>query len=156
MLNDNQNKKILEIYKKYCLEALEPTDIGQWTVKKTITKPVLNPERLNEQKVLDACNAAISAKVIPTVREGDKIWVYQAVDGEKQKVTKGEPVFLKDGTPKMEENKILKFPELYDKDHDKWHYVQRVYKTLEILNNVIDMDQFEKYHLKSKRKLLCP
>ena len=148
------NDYIQTLYKNYCVDALNPKDINEWVVKKTITKPVLNPERLNEQKVLDACNRAIDAKVIPGIQEGDKVWLYQAIDGEKQKITKGEPVFLKDGTPKMEENKILKFPELYNNDHDKWHYVKRVHATLCILENVLDMSTLEKYHLKSKRKLL--
>ena len=54
----------------------------------------------------------------------------------------------------MIENKVLRFPELYKDDMDKWHYVQRVYNTLKILENVVNMDDIEKYHLKSKRKLL--
>lgn len=153
---NEENDAIKDIFKKQCLAALNPTDIRDWTVKKTITQSVLQPERLNEQKVLDACNEAIGEQIIQNIQEGDKVWLYQAIDGEKQKVVKGEPVFLKDGTPKMESNTLLRFPELYKNDHDKWHYVQRVYKTLEILDNIVDMSQFEKYHLKAKRKLLCP
>lgn len=153
-LLDKDSEALNIIYKKYCKMALNPTDIKSWTVKKTITKPVLNPQRANEQKVLDACNEAIGKGVIPNIQEGDKVWLYQAIDGEKQKIVKGEPVFLKDGTPKMVENTILRFPELHKNDHDKWHYVKRVYATLNILENVLDMSKFEKYHLKSKRKAL--
>jgi DNA polymerase elongation subunit (family B) len=154
IINDSYDD-IKDIFKEYCKEALNPKDIKDWTVKKTITKSVLNPERANEEKVLDACNEAIKLGVISNIQEGDKVWLYQAIDGMKQKMAKGEPVFLKDGSPKMVKNTILKFPELYDEDHDAWHYVERVYKTLDILNSVLDMSQFEKYHLKSKRKLLC-
>lgn len=145
---------IPKAYKAFCQHALKPDNIKQWCVKKTITSAVLNPARLNEEKVLDACNEAIKAGVIGKIQEGDKVYLYQAIDGEVQKVTKGEKVFLKDGTPKMVENKVLRFPELYNNDMDKWHYVQRVYNTLKILENVVNMDDIEKYHLKSKRNLL--
>lgn len=148
---DNQ---LQHFYKDFCKKALNPNDINDWCVKKTVTSAVMNAERLNEQKVLDACNNAIKQGVIGKIQEGDKIWLYQAIDGEIQKVTKGKPVFLKDGTPKMVENQILKFPELYADDIDNWHYVKRCYDTLSILGNVINIDDFEKYHLKSKRKLL--
>lgn len=153
-LLDNDISSINDVYIRYCKEALNPKNIRDWCVKKTITKPVLNPERSNEQKVLDACNEAIEKEIISDIQEGDKIWVYQAIDGKKQKIVKGELVFLKDGTPKMIENTILKFPELYNNDHDKWHYVKRVYMTLNILENIIDIDSYIKYHNKTKRKLL--
>lgn len=150
----NQQENIIPLYREYCREALNPGDIKKWCVKKTVTKSILNPERANEQKPLDACNEAIEKGVIGGIQEGDKIYLYQAIDGLTQKITKGEPVFLKDGTPKMVDNQILRFPELYTKDHDKWHYVQRVYKTLCILQNVVDIEKFTKFHLKAKRKLL--
>lgn len=146
--------KIPNIYKNFCYEALNATEIKRWCVKKTVTKSILNPERANEQKPLDACMEAIEKGITDGIQEGDKIYLYKAIDGETQKIAKGEPVFLKNGTPKMIPNEILKFPELYSKDHAGWHYVERVYKTLNIMDKVIDIDNFTKYHLKSKRKLL--
>lgn len=144
---DNDSKNCVDIYNKYCLEAYNIQDIDRWTTKKSITKAVLNPTRTNEQKVLDAVQHK-------SPKEGDKFWLYSAIDGEKQDVKKGEPVFLKDGTPKMVDNCILKLNEDWSGDEDKWHYVKRVYMTLEILKNVLDISQFTKYHLKSNRKLL--
>jgi len=154
LILEDKSNELNSLYFSYCREALSPSVIKRWCTKKTITKAVLESERLNETKVLDACDIAIKNGVISGIQEGDKIWTYQALDGEIQKVEKGEPVFLKNGTPKMIENCILKFPELYKNDHDKWHYVSRVYSTLSILKNIINIEEFEKYHLKSKRKLL--
>ena len=144
---DNDSKNCVDIYNKYCLEAYNIQDIDRWTTKKSITKAVLNPTRTNEQKVLNAVRHK-------SPKEGDKFWLYSAIDGEKQDVKKGERVFLKDGTPKMVDNCILKLNEDWSGDEDKWHYVKRVYMTLEILKNVLDISQFTKYHLKSNRKLL--
>jgi hypothetical protein len=80
--------------------------------------------------------------------------MYSALDGMIQKKEKGELVFLKSGEPKMIENKILKLADKWENDEDKWHYVSRVYKTMEILQKVLDKEQFIKYHLKSKRELV--
>ena len=98
---------------------------------------------------------SITNGVSENYSEGDKIWIYDAIDGEVQDVKSGEPVFYKKtGEPKMIPNRILKVKELWNKDENKMHYVGRVYKTTEILKNVLDMTQFPKYTLKSKQKEL--
>ena len=135
------------IYNKYIYEAYNIEDISRWATKKSVTKSVLNPTRTNEQKVLDAIK-----RLDP--REGDKVYLYSAIDGKVQNIVKGEPVFLKNGNPKMVENRILKTVEQWNGDEDKMHYVKRVYMTVEILKNVIDTSGFIKYHLKSNRHLL--
>lgn len=111
------------VYEKYCIEALNITDINRWSVKKTITKSVLNPTRTNEKNVLTAIvNEGFS--------EGDKVWLYTA------------------------NNNQLKLIKYFNHDADNWHYVKRVYDTLCILTNLIDIKQFKKYHLKSNRSIL--
>lgn len=145
LINDilfNNSELLLDIYNKYIKEAVNIEDISRWCTKKSISAKVLNPSRTNEQKILDAVKHL-------SPREGDKYLLYSAVDGEVQDVKKGEPVFFKNGTPKMIPNKILKTESDWNGDEDKEHYIKRVYKTLEILKNVVDMDQFIKYHLKS-------
>jgi DNA polymerase elongation subunit (family B) len=137
----------VKTYEKYIQEALDIKDIKRWAVKKSITEKLYSSERANETKVLDA----IGDK---PVRIGDKVFLFNKIEGMKQKVEKGEKVFLKSGEPKMVENKILKMVEDFDEDYDKWHYVERVWKTINILKNVIDMEKITKYHLKSNRKLL--
>lgn len=151
----SDNKDLSSLYNQYCREAMHITNIKDWCVKKTVTKSLLHPERANEQKPADAIAEAIKHKVIAGIQEGDKIYLYQAVDGEKQKMTKGQPeVYKKTGLPVMVPNTVLRYPELWKNDHDVWHYVERVYKTLCILENVIDMDNIVKYHLKSNRSQL--
>lgn len=59
----------LNIYEEYVKEIAKVTDIKRWVSKKTITSNVLEGERLNETKVLDAIAGS-------EYREGDKIYVY--------------------------------------------------------------------------------
>jgi len=58
-----------EIYTKYVKEVMNITDINRWVSKKTITDKVLNPKRLNEEKVLKA----IQGK---DYSEGDKAYFF--------------------------------------------------------------------------------
>lgn len=154
LLDDKPIEELVRVYDTYCKEAKSPTNIKRWLAKKTITGKVLNPERMNERKVLDAANDAIKNHVISGIQEGDKVYLYQSISGKKQDSAKGELVFLKNGEPKMIDNCILRFGDLYNQDHDVWHYVERVYKTLCILENVVDITKFTKYHLKKNRELL--
>lgn len=146
-LLETDGANYIQIYEKYTKEASDIKDISRWCVKKSITKAVLNPERTNEQKVADALEGY-------DISEGDKVFLYSAINGERQQIKKGEPVFLKDGSAKMEPNKILKHVNDFANDMDIEHYVKRVYKTLEIFKNVLDVSIVTKYYLKSNLKLL--
>lgn len=146
-LNDKQDQ-ILGIYNKYVAEAYKIQDINRWVTKKTITKPVLTNERTHERKVRDAIEGM-------QVSEGDKIYVYTALDGEIQAVAKGELVCYADGSPKMVPNTILRVANKWNgSDHDVFHYVERMYKVLCVFENLLDMSAFPKYHLKKNHKLL--
>lgn len=135
------------IYYTYIKEVIDIQDINRWANKKNITSAVLNPTRTNEQKVLDALHGR-------QVQEGDKVFMFSDIDGERQKIAKGEPVFLKSGEPKMEPNRILRLVEDYQDSYDLEHYLKRVWMTVNILQNVVDIKEFTKYHLKSNLKLL--
>lgn len=74
LLND-QKEKVIHLYNRYVKEIYNLTDISKWSCKKTITESVLNPERTNEQKVLDAIEGE-------ELQEGDKIFVYFTKTGE--------------------------------------------------------------------------
>ena len=138
----------VEIYEQYIYKACNIEDINDWAVKKSITKSILTGERANESKVRDAFNGR-------TFTEGEKIFVYNAIDGEIQEVKKGVPVFYKrTGEPKMIPNRILKMVEDYDGNYDKEHYVKRVWKTLDILKNVLDMSKFTNYSTSKGIRLL--
>lgn len=145
---DDRQHQILDIYKRYIREAYHITNIDRWTVKKTITKPVLTNERTNEKKIRDALGDQI-------VSEGEKVWLYSAIDGEVQDKAKGELLFYADGRPKMIPNRILRKPsEWTGFDQDTNHYVERVYDTLCIFEFILKIEEFPKYHLKRNKQLL--
>lgn len=117
-LVDGKKEDILPIYNKYIYECFNVKDISRWCSKRTVTASVLNPERTNEQKVLDAIGDS-------EVQMGDKIRVYFAND------------------------KSLKLQQHWNGDHDPLVLVKKVYDSLKIFANVLDMEQFPKYTLKS-------
>ena len=138
----------VDIYYDYIKEVMNIEDISRWCTKKSVTATLLSSERANETKVVDALEGT-------DYSIGDKVFLYNKIEGMKQAIVKGEPVFLKKtGEPKMVENCILKLQQDFDGDYDKYHYVERVYKTFKILENVLDMNLFMKYNLKANRKLL--
>lgn len=69
----DKKEDVLDLYNSYIKEIHNLTNINKWCSKKTITESVLNPERTNEQKVLDAVKGH-------KVQMGDKIRVYFAQD----------------------------------------------------------------------------
>lgn len=118
LLLKGQKHEVLNLYHQYVKEIYNLTSIEGWASKKTITESVMNPERTNEQKVLDALEGS-------EFQEGDKIYVY----------------FAKDGSLKLQQN--------WQNDHDPEKLVSKLYKTLEVLETVINMEEIPKYHLKS-------
>lgn len=172
ILQEEKDALILQDYNKCCLEVVRDFKVKEWLKKVTVTKAVLNPERSNEQGPKDAIDEAIQKGVISGTQEGDKVWLYTALDGERQKTVKSEPQFSKKGEPSMEANDVYRFPELYKNDQYTKYYLNRVYDTLCILENIVEInvqdgfkmvkgEQVPKmkqkipgYHLKSNQKLL--
>lgn len=154
-----EKNNTLEVYHKYVKEAANIQDISRWAVKKSISKKLLEGTRKNETDVL----AAIPD--LSQVREGDKIFIYKALDGERQIMEKdketGElvPAFYKagkkKGQPKMEPNSYIKQVQFYNNDADTAHYYGRVFATLSIFENVLDISTFIDYS-KPKNKELLP
>lgn len=145
-LIDNDGVNYIDIYHKYIIEACNIQDIDRWSTKKSITKKVLDPTRTNEQKILDA--------VDDDIREGDKVYLYTALDGLKQKIVKGELVFKKSGEPHMVENLVLKQTKDWIKDEHKMHYIKRVHMTMNIFKEVLDIPKLKKYHNVGEKKNL--
>lgn len=146
-LIDTGGKYSEYLYNQYIKEVMNMKDITRWATKKTVSKSVLNPTRTNEQKILDAID-------IQSVQEGDKVFLYTALDGDKDVLKGGEVQTYADGTVKREPNSVLKLTANWAHDENKEHYVKRVWSTLNILKNVLDMERFPKYHLKGNKKLL--
>lgn len=144
---DDDNSQ-LSIYNEYIKEAMNIKDINRWAVKKSITENLMLADSTVKQKTLDALkNKEYSI--------GDKVYLYNVIDGKKQAILKGEKVFLKKtGEPKMIDNNIVRCADDFDEDYDKWHYVKRVYKTFDIINTIHDMEGIINYSLKKNRKLL--
>jgi len=138
---------LTEVYHRYIQEAMNIEDISRWAIKKSITKKLLTGTRKNETKVMDAIDG-------DSVQEGDKVYLYWNIEGEVQDVAKGEPVFYKDGRPKMIPNRILKKIDEFDGNYDHLHYVKRVYDTVSILKTVFDMEEIPKYHSSKSAHLL--
>lgn len=64
----------VETYNRYVREALNVSDMKRWATRKTVTENVLNPERTNEQKILDALNGSEYV-------EGDRAYFFYKTDG---------------------------------------------------------------------------
>jgi hypothetical protein len=158
LLDDTDNKLDLLVkqYDDCCREVVSKFNVFDWVTKKTVTDSILNPKRANEQKPLDAINEAIQKKVISGIQEGDKVWLYLAIDGERPKMAKGEQVILKKtGKPSMIPNDVYRFPELWNgTDQHTKHYLERIYDTTVILENVIDVSKFTKYHSAKNSELM--
>lgn len=150
MLENNDLNIIKDIYKKYLEEAKNIKDISRWSTKKTYTEKVEESERANETKIVDAIKEGLNKGVLSSIQQGDKIYLYQTIDGFKHKMEKGEPKFYKrdnkktgakSGDPVMEPNKILRLSALYKNDADFEHYEERVKATLEILSSVLPVEE---------------
>jgi len=138
----------VDVYHKYISEVLNISNINRWAVKKSVTEKLQESERANETKVMDALDGE-------DFQTGDKIYVFNKVEGEVQKYIKGVPaVYKKTGLPMMIPNKVLRLVEQFDGSYDVDHYIKRVYNTIKILENVIDMDRIINYSLSKYKPLL--
>lgn len=140
LLEIDTENTIESIYNEYIIESQNIQDIKRWSTKKTITSAVFNSERTNESKVRDCLEGE-------NVQQGDKIWVYPAIDGVKEELTKT-------GKTKTSPNRVLKLIKNWNSDEDKEHFLKRVHSTTMILKNIIDTEILIKYHIKKNKNLL--
>jgi len=127
------------IYKEYINEVINIKDISRWASKKSVTKKLYESDRANETKVVDAIKDG-------DYSIGDKVFLFSAIDGEKPCLVKGVPKILKKtGQVKMVPNHVLKLAEKFDGDYDMKHYLGRVYDTVSILENIVDMSTIPSY-----------
>jgi DNA polymerase elongation subunit (family B) len=68
-LAHDKQSELPNVYEKYIKEAMNVKDMKRWVVRKTITSNVLNGERTNETKVMDAIKGT-------DYREGDRVYLY--------------------------------------------------------------------------------
>lgn len=123
MLNDEVSNAV-EHYETYVNEICTLTDISQWCSKKTITKAVLNAERTNESRVMDA------VEDVEGLQEGDKVFV-----------------FFDTLTSLCQDTN-------FKGKYSRKKLLEKLYKTAKIFENVLDVKQFTNYALKSNQKKL--
>jgi DNA polymerase I len=132
------------IYERYCNEARNITDISKWAVKKSISKKLLSSERKQETDVVAALGD------VSQYREGDKVFIYNTArkfvpdldeQGNEQLYKSGK----NKGKVKGDWVKVLKLTKDWNNDPDIEHYLTRVYDTLSIFEEVLDMKQFTCY-----------
>lgn len=150
----NRLEEIPLIYKKYVQEAMNVTDIMRWSTKKTISDKVLagrNPKAEVRKQELDVWKAIQHED---DTQEGNKVYLYPVILGEE--ITPGG-VSEKTGKPLKDKVKVitgLKLAKYWDNDHNVEHLISRVYATIKIFKNVLDMDQFIDYSKKKNTPLL--
>lgn len=144
---NNEQSTLPFIYQNYVNEILNIKDIKRWAQKYTITKTLLNGTDTRALKIKEAVAHM-------KVSQGDKVFLYAAVDGMEQDVVKGEPVFYKNGKPKLIPRYILREVNQFDGNVDTEHLFCRLYDTVCILQNVINLNLFLNYGLKKNYKLL--
>lgn len=157
--------EVPNIYKKYVKMAKDCKDISAWAKRATITKAILECKdytendiaakrvRRNETEVWDAVKNI-------HIQEGDRVLLYPAVI---EKTVEHVPVYKTNRKTKEKEwvsNKEvinykygLKLLNLYQNDADIEQLVKRVYDTVKIFKNVIDMEQIINYNLKKNKEI---
>jgi DNA polymerase elongation subunit (family B) len=145
----NNGQTLRQIYLNTIREALNPQDIKRWAQKKTVTKSITsckdNAEaRRNESVVWDAIKDKQK-------QEGDKVYIYPAILGSTTESTTYKNGRVKE---KIIYQVGLKVVEDYNNDHNVDKLVSRVWDTLQILANVIDMSLFVNYSLTRNKPLL--
>jgi hypothetical protein len=150
-----QPENIKNIYFKYVAQICSLKDISPWSSKKTITKSILNPERTNEQKVLDAFNGR-------SFQMGDKIYTYFAeertmIQEKRYRKNRKTGEQIETIVEKEVVTNPVRLVEDWDPnkpDHAVDLLLKRLYNTLVIFENVINMKQFPKYYLKGMKEEL--
>jgi hypothetical protein len=121
--------RLISLYEQTIISVHNITEIRPFTTKKSISKKILYPERTTEAKIFEAVKHL-------TPREGDKFYLFY---------THGIDPYAKD-CDLCEEKRWSKGME------NPVKLMQRVYDTMVIFSNLIDIKQFTKYHLKTKKK----
>lgn len=157
---------LLPIYKKYVKIAANTTDVMPWAKRATITKAILKCKGYTEEDIKDKTLRRNETDVWDAVKnthfqEGDRVLLYPVILGSE---THQEPIMRKNRkTGEMEHKGFkdvttvkygLKKVEEYNNDIDNEQLIKRVYDTLKIFKNVLDMTQFLNYNLVKNKTLL--
>jgi DNA polymerase elongation subunit (family B) len=130
----------VDIYEEYIQEIRDIKDIKRWAKKESVTETLFESDRLTETKKVDAIGDM-------DIKVGDKVYLYNAIDGMIQDTEKDGTlrVYKKTGLPKMLPNRILKHIDNFNNDYELEHYLKKCYDSISILSGVIDMERIKKY-----------
>jgi DNA polymerase elongation subunit (family B) len=105
-----EEKDWTDIYKGYVNEVSNIKDIKPWATKKSVTETLQDSDRLTETKVMDAIEGY-------DLKVGDKVFIYNAIDGIVQDSVKGELVWSKLKKKEYEDLGLVKNPPLESCTH---------------------------------------
>jgi DNA polymerase elongation subunit (family B) len=135
------------IYENYLQEISNIEDISRWVTKLSISEKLLEGNDTSKKRKLEAIKDI-------DYQLGDKVYLFRKKDGVRPKLKGGEKQYYKKtGELMTEENIIYCLENKFNGDYHIPHYLKRVYATLEILKNVIDIERSPRYDLKSKYHL---
>lgn len=167
MIKD-EDVNLVDLYKQYIKEAMNPQDVRRWCQKKSVSESVLNcrgyenlseddedSPRKNESDIWD------SIKNEEGIQQGDKIYVYPVYLGKKSYEEKaykknketGEKEFV-GYKEKTKDIYGLRLDKYYKNDIATEKLLKRVYDTVKIFESILDMEQFPKYHNKTSKEIL--
>jgi len=121
-----KEQKLIELYNQYVKEICDLKDISRWVSKKTVTSKVLNPERANEQNVLDAIDE-------DEVQEGDKVYLFFTKDGKLKQQDQWNSDHDVDRLLEKLHKTILTFSTILDKEKFPNYKLKKNKKALEEL-----------------------
>lgn len=131
------NTDYLSIYNRYVNEAMSVTDPFRWSMKKTITSKVLNAERLNEMKVLDAIKGTEYV-------EGDKPRFYYTPEGNLKLIEHWDGKYNVDKCLEKLYNSVYVFETIMDMGQFLNYKLKRNKKLLGELNGSIPSKEQDK------------
>lgn len=124
IIKQGNTNELVPHYESYVTKIMNLKDISEWCSKKTVTKAVLNGTRTNETRVMDAI------KDVEGTQEGDKFYVFFKTDKELCRL------------------------EDFDGVYDKKKLLGKLYNTIKIFSEVLDIKQFKNYSLVKNYKEL--
>jgi DNA polymerase elongation subunit (family B) len=128
LLLDGKKDRIFFLYNEYAKKIKNIENIDDWCKKVTVTKKMMESERVNEQSLFNAIKT-------DHYQEGDKKWVF--VEEE-----------IKVGANK---NKIWKLQKDFCGKYHEDSYLKKLHSSLGVFKNVVDIDMIPDYTLKRNK-----
>lgn len=147
----HEKEDYVTIFNEYLTEAKNIKDISRWAKKESVTETLFESDRLTETKKADAI-ADMGAKV------GDKVFLYNAIDGDIQLSVKGELQWSKLKKKDYEDQGLIKEDIKEDCTHTTKSYCyncnphlcspkmvpNKILKHIDNFNNDYDVDHYIK------------